>query len=154
MVSQTFQQGNTHLDSDTRLLTIVTGDPVDNDPDNFNASSSSTTGTTGSRARARAREADGEGELDALADYYCRSLDRRNCPSIVRADIRWALRQGMAPGVIAAAIDDTTIAPMPSWRYAMAIIVRCIREGCLTLEAYDDRTIAHRDKARWKYSGD
>ena len=56
--------------------------------------------------------------------------------------------------MIAAAIDDTTIAPMPSWRYAMAIITRCIRDGCLTVEAYDDRTMAHRDRARWQYRAD
>lgn len=154
MVSQTSQQDKTILGHDVRMLTIVTGDPVEGNPDSFNASSSSTTTTTGLRACVRAREAEGDPDLDALAAYYCQALDRRNCPSIVRSDMRWALRQGMTASVIAAAIDDTIIAPMPSWRYAMAIITRCIREGCLTLEAYDDRTMAHRDKAGWKYSGD
>lgn len=144
-----------HDDVTCKLLKYpTTGSQVGINPDRYRSSSTSSS-TTGSRACARAREEEAyDRVLDDLGAYYCRMLDRPTCPAIVRADMRWAMRQGMEPSVIAAAIDDTTIAPAPSWRYAMAIIVRCIREGCKTLEAWDDRADAHRNKAVWRYRDD
>ena len=85
-------------------------------------------------ARARTRE-----ELAELADYYCATYDRRRMPPAVQRDMQDALDNGMEPEVIMLAMDDAARCDRPSWTYAMAIIKRCLAEGCRTVQDWERR---------------
>ncbi len=89
-------------------------------------------------ARARTRE-----ELAELADYYCATYDRRRMPPAVQRDMQDALDNGMEPEVIMLAMDDAARCDRPSWTYAMAIIKRCLAEGCRTVQDWERRKAAH-----------
>ena len=97
-------------------------------------------GRAGARARTRvyARE-----ELADLADYYCATYDRQRMPPAVQRDMQDALAQGMEPEVIMLAMDDAARCDRPSWSYALAIIRRCLAEGCRTVQDWDRRKAAH-----------
>lgn len=110
-------------------------------------------------ARAHAREGDGNSAaikpvtgdelrgyyaMDEVYAYYCDVYDRQRVAPSVRRDIAAAIDGGMEPAVIMAAMDAAAQAAAPSWAYARAVIVRCLSEGVLTLDAYDKRTEAHR----------
>ena len=89
-------------------------------------------------ARARTRE-----ELAELADYYCATYDRRRMPPAVQRDMQDALDKGMEPEVIMLAMDDAARCDRPSWSYALAIIRRCLAEGCRTVQDWERRKAAH-----------
>lgn len=97
-------------------------------------------GRAGARARTRvyARE-----ELAELADYYCATYDRQRMPPAVQRDMQDALDKGMEPEVIMLAMDDAARIDRPSWTYALAIIKRCLSEGCRTVQDWERRKAAH-----------
>lgn len=102
--------------------------------------------STGARARARVREDGGEQQhdLQPLARYYCETFGRRNCaPSILR-QLHAALDAGMDEECIMCCIDAAAEAEKPSWAYAAAVIRRCIEDGALTAEAFEQRAQRHR----------
>ena len=86
----------------------------------------------------RARE-----ELADLADYYCASYDRRRMPPAVQKDVLAALDAAMEPEVLKLAMDDSVRIDRPSWTYALAIIKRCLAEGCRTVQDWERRKAAH-----------
>ena len=81
--------------------------------------------------------------MDELYAYYCDAFDRQRVAPSVRRDMAAAIDGGMEPAVLMAAMDAATQAAAPSWAYARAVIVRCLSEGVLTLDAYNARTAAH-----------
>ena len=97
-------------------------------------------GRAGARARTRvyARE-----ELAELSEYYCATYDRRRMPPAVQKDVLAALDAGMEPEVIMLAMDDAARIDRPSWTYALAIIKRCLAEGCRTVQDWERRKAAH-----------
>lgn len=104
------------------------------------AAAAAAIGRAGARACARvyARE-----ELADLADYYCATYDRQRMPPAVQRDMQDALAQGMEPEVIMLAMDDAARCDRPSWTYALAIIRRCLADGCRTTADWDRRKAAH-----------
>lgn len=96
----------------------------------------------GARARARIRAYARE-ELADLADYYCATYDRRRMPPAVQKDVLAALDAAMEPEVLKLAMDDSARIDRPSWTYAMAIIKRCLAEGCRTVQDWERRKAAH-----------
>ena len=104
------------------------------------AAAAAAIGRAGARActRVYARE-----ELADLADYYCATYDRQRMPPAVQRDMQDALDKGMEPEVIMLAMDDAARADRPSWSYALAIIKRCLSEGCRTTADWERRKAAH-----------
>lgn len=104
------------------------------------AAAAAAIGRAGARARTSvyARE-----ELADLADYYCATYDRQRMPPAVQRDMCAALDAGMEPEVIKLAMDDAARADRPSWSYALAIIKRCLAEGCRTTADWERRKAAH-----------
>lgn len=82
--------------------------------------------------------------MDETYSYYCDVFGRQRVAPSVRRDMVSAIDAGMEPAVLMAAMDAATQAAAPSWAYARAVIVRCLSEGVLTLDAYNARTAAHR----------
>lgn len=111
------------------------------------AAAAAAIGRAGARvyARTRARE-----ELADLADYYCATYDRRRMPPAVQRDMLEAMDNGMEPEVIKLAMDDSARIDRPSWTYALAIIKRCLAEGCrtVTVQDWDRRKAAYAQRAR------
>lgn len=97
--------------------------------------SSSTTGTS-TTTRARAREATTaamlHGQYVDCCEYYARAFHRSPAPGIQR-ELATRIKGGMCADVIRAAIDDTMLAPRPSWAYMAAILRRCDLENIKTL---------------------
>ena len=104
------------------------------------AAAAAAIGRAGARARTRvyARE-----EMAELAEYYCATYDRQRMPPAVRRDMQDALDKGMEPEVIMLAMDDAARIDRPSWTYALAIIKRCLSEGCRTTADWERRKAAH-----------
>lgn len=104
------------------------------------AAAAAAIGRAGARARTRvyARE-----ELADLADYYCATYDRQRMPPAVQRDMCAALDAGMEPEVLMLAMDDAARIDRPSWTYALAIIKRCLSEGCRTTADWERRKAAH-----------
>lgn len=104
------------------------------------AAAAAAIGRAGARActRVYARE-----ELAELADYYCATYDRQRMPPAVQRDMCAALDAGMEPEVIMLAMDDAARCDRPSWTYALAIIRRCLAEGCRTVQDWERRKAAH-----------
>lgn len=120
--------------------------------------------SAGARACARTRTREGSGDnsaaigrttrndddvrgyhaMDETYSYYCDVFGRQRVAPSVRRDMVSAIDAGMEPAVMMAAMDAATQAAAPSWAYARAVIVRCLSEGVLTLDAYNARTAAHR----------
>ena len=105
-----------------------------------NIAAAAAIGRAGARARTRvyARE-----ELAELSEYYCATYDRQRMPPAVQRDMCAALDAGMEPEVLMLAMDDAARADRPSWSYALAIIKRCLAEGCRTVQAWERRKAAH-----------
>ena len=104
--------------------------------------SSSSSSSTGARAcvRAYAREEDRQADIQGyrikqLCKHFEESFDRR-CPPVVAKEIGDALNLGMDADLLEAIIDETQLAPRPSWAYARAIIRRCFREQVYTAEYF------------------
>lgn len=104
------------------------------------AAAAAAIGRAGARARTRvyARE-----ELAELSEYYCATYDRRRMPPAVQKDVLAALDAGMEPEVLKLAMDDSARIDRPSWTYALAIIRRCLADGCRTTADWDRRKAAH-----------
>ena len=104
------------------------------------AAAAAAIGRAGARARTRvyARE-----EMAELAEYYCATYDRQRMPPAVQRDMQDALDKGMEPEVIMLAMDDAARCDRPSWTYALAIIRRCLADGCRTTADWDRRKAAH-----------
>lgn len=104
------------------------------------AAAAAAIGRAGARARTRvyARE-----ELAELSEYYCATYDRQRMPPAVLRDMQDALDNGMEPEVIMLAMDDAARIDRPTWSYALAIIKRCLAEGCRTVLDWDRRKAAH-----------
>lgn len=102
------------------------------------AAAAAAIGRAGARACTRARE-----ELAELSEYYCATYDRQRMPPAVQRDMQDALDAGMEPEVIKLAMDDAARADRPTWGYALAIIRRCLAEGCRTVQDWERRKAAH-----------
>lgn len=89
-------------------------------------SSTSTTGASSSiraRARAYARE--------EISLAYFESLGR-DIPRYCQVIVDEMLDDGIEAAVICYGLHEAAKAPSPSWRYAAAVIARCVREGIRT----------------------
>ena len=104
------------------------------------AAAAAAIGRAGARActRVYARE-----EMAELAEYYCATYDRQRMPPAVQRDMQDALDKGMQPEVLMLAMDDAARCDRPSWTYALAIIRRCLAEGCRTTADWERRKAAH-----------
>jgi len=65
------------------------------------------------------------------------------CPAPVRRRFALFLRT-IEKDMLIEVMDEAAMAPMPSWRYANAIIDACIAEDCLTAEDFRLRRIRHK----------
>lgn len=123
-------------------LTIDSGIRTPNKDINpeYIAAAAAAIGRAGARARTRvyARE-----ELAELSEYYCATYDRQRMPPAVQRDMCAALDAGMEPEVLKLAMDDAARCDRPSWTYALAIIRRCLAEGCRTTADWERRKAAH-----------
>jgi len=113
------------------------------------ASTSTSTSRSTTRVRACAREGDPRaamlhGQYVDVCEYYAQAFHRSPAPSIQR-ELATRIKSGMSADVLRAAIDDTMMAPRPSWAYMAAILRRCDLEGIRTLT--DWRTSKERYQA-------
>lgn len=76
----------------------------------------------------------------AFREAFGRDPSRWDCIDIAYYAER--MHRDMIPLAIRATLD----APRPTWSYAVAILSRCLRERCLTPDAFHARTAAHRAK--------
>ncbi len=121
------------------------------------SSSSASSTATGARACARTREADeAEAAAEARAsmlhgqyvdccEYYAANF-HRGIPAGIQREIATRIKGGMSAEVIRAAIDDTMMAPRPSWAYCSAILRNCDLDNVKTLADWEAR------KKRREYS--
>lgn len=100
------------------------------------ATGSSTTTRACARAREEARASMLHGQYVDCCEYYARAFNRSPAPGIQR-ELATRIRDGMSADVIRAAIDDTMMAPRPSWAYMTAILRRCDLEGIRTLAEWN-----------------
>lgn len=125
--------------------------------------SSTTTGASSSiraRARAHAREEDINVPTKVLgARAYAReeislayfeSLGR-DIPRYCQVIVDEMLDDGIEAAVICYGLHEAAKAPSPSWRYAAAVIARCVREGIRT--AADLSTSQARAKSTARSTG-
>lgn len=107
-------------------------------------SSTSTTGASSSiraRARAYAREEDihvptkvlgaRASAREEISLAYFESLGR-DIPRYCQVIVDEMLDDGIEAAVICYGLHEAAKAPSPSWRYAAAVIARCVREGIRT----------------------
>ena len=107
--------------------------------------SSTTTGASSSiraRARAYARE--------EISLAYFESLGR-DIPRYCQVIVDEMLDDGIEAAVICYGLHEAAKAPSPSWRYAAAVIARCVREGIRT--AADLTTSQARAKSTARSTG-
>lgn len=102
--------------------------------------SSSSSSSTGARARVREEEAEQDARVQEyrikhLCKHYEESFDRK-CPPVVAKEIGDVINLGMDADLLEAIIDETQLAPRPSWAYARAIIRRCFREQVYTVSDF------------------
>lgn len=101
--------------------------------------------TTGARTHVRVRESHAQmlyGQYKDACMYYAESFRRSITPIIQRQIADW-IKAGITGEVIHMAIDETQMAPRPSWAYCAAILRRCERDGIKTMEDWQQ------DKARY-----
>ena len=79
-----------------------------------------------------------------LGVYYREVFGTAACPPVAQREISYFLGRGMEEDVICEAMDEASLAPRPSWRYARAVLDRCLSEGVKTVDAYYER------RARWE----
>lgn len=107
--------------------------------------SSTTTGASSSiraRARAYARK--------EISLAYFESLGR-DIPRYCQVIVDEMLDDGIEAAVICYGLHEAAKAPSPSWRYAAAVIARCVREGIRT--AADLSTSQARAKSTARSTG-
>lgn len=108
--------------------------------------SSTTTGASSSiraRARAYAREEDINVPTKVLGARACAREEislayfeslGRDIPRYCQVIVDEMLDDGIEAAVICYGLHEAAKAPSPSWRYAAAVIARCVREGIRTAE--------------------
>ena len=111
-------------------LKVIKKDRENEEPRESVSTSSTSTDARDAGARVCARERD----IDNLIDY-ARGAGMEDTPAVRALVVRY-LRAGVEMGLLMAAMDDTMLAPRPSWRYWTAIVSRCMREGVTTLEGW------------------
>ena len=76
--------------------------------------------------------------MDDIARYY---RDTLGCvmPPMAKRDVAAAIEAGLEPQLVIIALDETALAPRPSWAYARAILRRLLREGVYDEQAYNRR---------------
>jgi len=110
--------------------------------------SSTSTGstTTGARAYACARVSDAKddgranmlyGQYQDACQYYAENF-RRSITPVIQRQLAELIRDGMSVDVIRMAIDETQMAPRPSWAYCAAILRRCENSGIRTLAQWQE----------------
>lgn len=72
------------------------------------------------------------GQYLDCCEYYVANF-RRSIMPVIQRTLAEYIRDGMSADVIRAAMDDTQLAPRPSWAYCAAILKRCYNDGILTL---------------------
>ena len=107
------------------------------------SSSAASSTATGARACAYARETEARaamlrGQYVDCCEYYAASF-HRGIPAGIQREIATRIKQGMTADVIRAAIDDTMLAPRPSWAYCAAILKNCDLDGVKTLSDWNER---------------
>lgn len=90
----------------------------------------------------RARE---ETPVDGLM-LYAKRAGLPDTPAMRAYNLR-LLDDGFELGVLWAVMDETMMAPRPTWHYYAAIIRRLQREQCRTKMAWDVRQVYHRLEA-------
>lgn len=106
-------------------------------PENENQEQEASTSSTTTRARAR-EGAELRVWMDDIARYY---RDTLGCvmPPMAKRDVEAAIEAGLEPQLVIIALDETALAPRPSWAYARAILRRLLREGVYDEQAYNRR---------------
>ena len=106
-------------------------------PGNENKEQEARTSSTTTRARAR-EGAEIRVWMDDIARYY---RDTLGCvmPPMAKRDVAAAIEAGLEPQLVIIALDETALAPRPSWAYARAILRRLLREGVYDEQAYNRR---------------
>lgn len=77
-------------------------------------------------------------EMNELYQYYCDTLNRQHVPPVVRRQMIEYIENGITPELIMIALDASADAPNPTWRYAVAVLERCKRQGIKDKKAYFD----------------
>lgn len=75
-------------------------------------------------------------EMNELYLYYCETFNRQHVPPIVRRQMVEYIEIDVKPEIIMIALDAAADAPNPTWRYAVAVIERCIRQGIKNKNEY------------------
>ena len=76
-----------------------------------------------------------------LSVYYREVFGTAACPPVAQREISYFLGRGMTEDVICEAMDEASLAPRPSWRYARAVLDRCLSEGVKDIDAYYERRV-------------
>lgn len=107
----------------------------------------SVSSTTGARARAREAEISPD-DLERIRRAYVGVIGRLT--EYTAREIEEALKAGMAPEVVVAAIEATAKAPRPSFAYLRAVLRRWARDGLWTMtELVADQDRYQAQKAKW-----
>lgn len=132
----------TNLRNTGDIPETITGHPYyhQNQESTTTSTSSASTGTSTTRsttracarAREEARAAMLHGQYVDVCTYYAQAFERAPAPGIQR-ELATRIRDGMSAEVLRAAIDDTMMAPRPSWAYMAAILRRCDLENIKTI---------------------
>lgn len=101
--------------------TITTGMTTTTTP------TSSSTSSTSTRARAYAREAEIEYSVQTIRDTYLDIIGRK-MPDCFARQTRADLISGVPSIYYSYALEEAAKAPMPSWRYVLAIVTRLRRQ--------------------------
>ena len=72
-------------------------------------------------------------------DQYARRLGLAAMRPNIKAMVQRYLDAGMEVEVVMHALEDTSLAPRPSWRYCLAILRRCVAESAVTEDAWQRR---------------
>ena len=76
-------------------------------------------------------------DMQALGDMWREYIGRKLPPALL-AQAGYYVRK-MGRHVVEMAIIDTAAVPLPSWRYLIAILRNCEREGVTTTQDYIER---------------
>lgn len=68
--------------------------------------------------------------IDFCAENLCISA------SMIRSEIEGYLQKGMKAALIEAAVKEAAVSGSPNWKYARAILERCVKEGITTPEQF------------------
>lgn len=114
---------------------------------------SSTTSTTSSSAAAayeEKRKAEEREEAQALQRITAaaEATGLRATQRVLQTLARY-LREGFEVEMIVATIEETAMAPRPSWRYAFAILRNCYNEGVKTQAAFFARQLKWDQERGW-----